>query len=288
MTNRGDPSARIRADIAARSKNSSPTTTSDDPPFLPVSNHVSSTQLPSLPEFIPVSEACFAWGTHDSEHVCKVMSDLYFEVVHWRKCFFRVPYGQCGQQSVSELARLFRVYGESSSLESIALMAVTVVCILLLQKPHSNSKDWEHPAVLARRMKLWQDGEFAELLAEGRAIQQRLYSRSRKTSVDLTRSFTNLMFQGKTKDVMLLITEKNNAYGCVMKLDDHVSPDIPCSPFALYVLKDKNPSPQPHSVTSLISLDLNPPSAHPIIYDAIHASCIRKAALLTFGAGGPS
>ena len=168
------------------------------------------------------------------------------------------------------------------------LMALTVVCILLLQKPNLNSKDQEHPAVLARQMKLWQDEEFAELLAEGRAIQQRLHTCSHKPSVDLTRSFTiyNLMFQGRTKDAMRLITEKNNGYA--MKLDDRVSPDIPGSPSVLDVLKDKHPSPQPCSVTSLISPDLNPPSAHPIIYDAIDASYIRKAALLTFGAGGSS
>ena len=249
------PVPRDQSQLSAHS----PTTTSDNPPSLPVSNHMSSTQFPSLPEFIPVSEACFVWGTHDSEHICKVMSNLYLEVVHWRKCFFKDPYGQCGQQFVSELACLFRAYGENSSLESIELMAVTVVCILLLQKPHINSKDREHPAVLARQMKLWQDREFAELLAEGRAIQQRLYSHSRKPSVDLTRSFTNLMFQGRTKDAMQLITEKNN--GCVMKLDDCVSPDIPGSP-VLDVLKDKHPLPQPCSVTSLISPDLNPPSRH--------------------------
>lgn len=99
------------------------------------------------------------------------MSDTYLEVVHWRKCFFWVPFGQCGKMFVSELARLFRAYGENSSLESIALKAVTVICILLLQKPHLNSKDWEHLACLTWRMELWQDREFEELLAEGRAIQ---------------------------------------------------------------------------------------------------------------------
>ena len=48
----------------------------------------------------------------------------------------------------SELARLFRAYGEGSGLEPIALKAAMVMPALLLQKPHSSSKAREHVVCL--------------------------------------------------------------------------------------------------------------------------------------------
>ena len=49
--------------------------------------------------------------------------------------FLSIPSGKCGKEFISKIARLLRVYAEAMALESIALKAVTVLCILLLQKP---------------------------------------------------------------------------------------------------------------------------------------------------------
>ena len=38
---------------------------------------------------------------------------------------------------------------------------------LLLQKPSKKSKSKDHTLALQRRMKLWESGEFAELVFEG-------------------------------------------------------------------------------------------------------------------------
>ena len=54
-----------------------------------------------------------------------------------------------------ELARLFRVAGEGSSSDSIALKAAFTLCSLVLQKPSKNSKRKDHILCLEKRLKLW-------------------------------------------------------------------------------------------------------------------------------------
>ena len=65
-----------------------------------------------------------------------MLTETYQEIIHWQKNLFSVPYGKSGKQFVAEIARLIRAYAERSCLESVALSAVCVACILLLQRPH--------------------------------------------------------------------------------------------------------------------------------------------------------
>ena len=45
-----------------------------------------------------------------------------------------LPYGEAGSKFASELARLFYAFAQASALEAVALKAVAVMQILLLQK----------------------------------------------------------------------------------------------------------------------------------------------------------
>ena len=92
------------------------------------------------------------------------------EVVHWKGNLFSVPRGNCGCSFVKELARLFSAYAEASGLEAIAMKAVTVLCVLLLQRPHPRSKYHEHQSCLKRRLALWVDGDISSLLFEGHSL----------------------------------------------------------------------------------------------------------------------
>ncbi len=135
--------------------------------------------------------------------------------------YFEVPYGNVGKSFVSELARLFKAFAIGSALESIALKAATVMPILLLQKPSRNSKTKDHMACLERRLRTWKEGDLNELTIEGRTIQQRIpKSSSTKTQEHLARSFAKLMFQGKTKAALLLLTTQTK--GGVLHLDDTI------------------------------------------------------------------
>ena len=64
----------------------------------------------------------------------------YEEVVHWRRNLFQVPSGVSGKSFVSELARLFQAYADSSSLESIAMKATTVMQIFYSKSQAEQAK----------------------------------------------------------------------------------------------------------------------------------------------------
>ncbi len=113
-----------------------------------------------------------------------------------------------GKSLVAELARLYNAFATGSALESIALMATIVLPILALQKPHYKSKVKEHVACLERRIKAWKVGNLAILLTEGRTLQQRLPKVfTKQKEENLSRSFANLMFKGKTHAAQDLLTK---------------------------------------------------------------------------------
>ena len=66
----------------------------------------------------------FTWGSCSGEVFCTKINLAYEEVVHWRRNLFQVPSGSTGKAFVSELARLFQAYADSSSLECIAMKAL--------------------------------------------------------------------------------------------------------------------------------------------------------------------
>ena len=217
-----------------------------------------------------------------------MISEAYAEVVHWRKNVFSVPFGKVGKIFVSELARLFRAYAEGSSLESVALKAVSVFSALSLQKPHSRSKPREHIACLSRRLDLWMDGKVTELLFEGRSIQQRLLQlhNNPQRAPNWVRAFTNLMFQGRTKAALRLLSDSDS--NGVLQLNELVSSNDSDLLTVREVLELKHPPAQPRSLEASIVEEGMPPIVHPVIYDRLDACSIRSAALHTYGAGGPS
>ena len=110
----------------------------------------------SFPDLQPPN---FTWNSGSGEIFCRKINTVYEEVVHWRRNLFQVPSGNAGKSFVSELARLYQAYADSSSLECIAMKATTVFPILVLQKPSRTSKSKDHVKHLQRRIKLWLDGD---------------------------------------------------------------------------------------------------------------------------------
>ena len=112
----------------------------------------------------------FQWGDISGQTFYNFILSTYEEVVHWRINIFLVPFGKAGKCFVLELARLYQAFVGDSALQSIALMACSVMQPLLLQKPckRSNSKDHSHH--LSRRLDLWKKGSFDELMSECRCI----------------------------------------------------------------------------------------------------------------------
>ena len=100
-----------------------------------------------LPSPTPLVSAPFVWHDCEPSTFIPSVSAAYSEVVHWKKNIFQVPFGQSGKKFVLELIKLFRVYSECSALECVALKVITVLSILVLQKPSRKSKSKNSPPV---------------------------------------------------------------------------------------------------------------------------------------------
>ena len=160
----------------------------------------------NLPVFQPVSNPTFVWGSIDSASFTHMLDSAYNEAVH---CLFKIPQGNAGKSFTAELSRLFSAFATGSALEQIALKAATVLPLLMLQKPCRSSKTIVNIKCLVKRLELWKEGDLTSLLREGRAIQARLpKAHPRRSEQQLSRSFANLMFHGKTQAALQLLSNK--------------------------------------------------------------------------------
>ena len=125
-------------------------------------------------------------------------------------------------------------------------------------------------------------------MIEGRALQQRLpkLTRGQDAEEHLARTFSNLMFEGKTKAALQLISDHGK--GGVLHADDSIPSSDGVSLSVLDVLESKHPSGQPASASSILETCGEPVDVHPVVFDCIDADMIRSAALRISGAAGPS
>ena len=256
------------------------------PPSPPQSILDPSLSVPPLPLFTPMNEPNFSWGELDARLVIRRIQTAYEKVVHWRRNVFLVPSGKVGRSFVDELARLFKSYGEASALEPVALSATTVLCALLLQKPSRTSKAHDHIQCLQRRLKTWRAGAIDDLVQEGKIIQSRLSTcrPTASTEQQVARAFAKLMFEGKTKAAIRLLSTQPNSSILPLNLSLGTGSD---SETVLETLRGKHPEGQAVQLESIIQSP-DPPCSHPVIFESIDANSIRTAALQTEGAAGPS
>ena len=238
----------------------------------------------NLPDFHPASNPTFVWGSIDSASFTRVLDSAYNEAVHWKNNLFKIPQGNAGKSFTAELSRLFSAFATGSALEQIALKAATVLPLLMLQKPCRSSKTNVNIKCLVKRLELWKEGDLTSLLREGRAIQARLpKAHPRRSEKQLSRSFANLMFQGKTQAALQLLSNKGK--GGVLHLSDVVE-NSSISTTVKDVLKSKHPDAVAATSNSIING--SPPVCHPVIFESIDAALIRSTSLNTHGAAGPS
>lgn len=215
---------------------------SDVPPL----DSTSVSSVPALPSFVPSADPLFSWGSLDGVQCVSAISECYFTAVHWRPNLFRVPSGKVGEAFIQDLSQLFKSYaGSSSALESIALTAAMLMPLLLLQCPFKGANHKELISHLDRRLTLWRDGAFFDLLHEGESIQARLPKSSTSTACDvdsdLNRLFTHHMTNGNVKSALRLLS--NGGKGKVLSLDQLSDPSSTST--VRDVLLSKHPPPGP-------------------------------------------
>ena len=133
-------------------------------------------------------------------------------------------------------------------------------------------------------------GDLTNLLLEGRTLQNSLPKSgpSANSNAKLARTFSNLMFQGKTSTALQLLTQQGR--GGVLHVHDPVDASDPDSLTIIDVLKSKHPhdQAQPASIDSVLLPSTDAPEIHSVVFDRIDTSSIRSAALRTKGSAGPS
>jgi len=235
-----------------------------------------------IPDFVRALDPSFQWSESVSgEAFSTAIRAAYEEIVRWKRNIFMLPSGKIGERFVLEMARLFKSFGESTPLESIALKAAMVLPQLLLQKPSRNSRVKDHIKCLQRRMSLWDDGDIQALVVEGRAIQQRLRQQQHTDEADrITKSFARLMKQGKVKSALRLLAK---VQGAPLSIHDPAGEDKT----VLDVLRKKHPTGQDVNSESIVQ-DSGTMQFHSVIFESLDCEAIRKAAMKTDGSAGPS
>ena len=157
------------------------------------------------------------------------------------------------------------------------MKTVTLIQILLLQKPSKRSKTKDHICHLKHQLDLWSNGHIKQLLDEGRCIQARMLSHALpvKKGVD-GHIFRSKMSEGKIQSALSYISHEQT--GGVLSLDDIILESQGLT--TLDVLRDKHPIGKPACPETLLS-DI-PEMVNPIIiYSNLDAECILNTALCT-------
>ena len=128
------------------------------------------------------------------------------------------------------------------------------------------SKAKNHIACLQRRMITWLDGNLNNLALERRTIQQHFHKSHHENSEQhLTQSFSNLMFEGKTKAAICLLSEETKV-GML-----HLGERVNTTTTLRDVRIDKHTPGQQSHPESLI--DDVPPEVHPVCLNQLMLPC---------------
>ena len=234
---------------------------------------IDETKVRDLPQFMQMASLNLRWGEKDAWRTFAHLIDCcYEEIVNWRWNLFKIPLGKAGKSFVCELIQLFRTYADGSALECIVLKATIVLPVLMLQKPHQNSKAKDHFTHLDRQLRAWSNGDINSLMLEGRTIQRQLKVRPFNRESSEVRSFSRLTMGGKIQAALRSITDEGT--GSVIPLTKEVQE-------ALW----KKQPPLPSAILDLESTVKEP---HFILFEQIDGHLIRETALWTNGAAGPS
>jgi hypothetical protein len=203
------------------------------------------------------------------------INSIYEEIITWRKNLFLVPSGQNGKKMIKLLSEWMALYNNNTSFQGIALKVFMVLPSLLLQKPSPKSKAKDNTKALALRLNIWQEGKLSDLIRDGKIIQSKLTSTKRKSSEDVTRIFSKLMFLGKVSAALKFLDESSQ------------NGVLPPTVEVVEMLKEKHPPAETIQPESLLNGPLFE-NINPIYFAGIDEQTILKAAMQTKGSCGPS
>ena len=235
-----------------------------------------------LPEYAEILRVNFALGTMTAEESARVINSTYDEAVHFRPNAFDVPNGSGGKEFVNLLSQYLLVFGNADMYQGQALKVAMLFQMLLLQKPfQSNSSSYAK--CLKRRLELWRVSAIPKLMEESRTIHEQLtkyQQRHEKSNPDGAKRFASLVTKGKLGTALAHL--KEDASTGVLNLDDRIGNDT-----VRDILTAKHPPAAPAHPDAISQGD-PPAPPHPICFESLTRDVVRRAALNTHGAAGPS
>ena len=203
-------------------------------------------------------------------------SEAYEEITSWRRNLFRLPKGNIGKQFIEHMVK--QIDNWISTNEEDALKLLMCMPSLLLQRTSKKGKARENKDNLRRRMDLWENGCFTELIKEGKVIQQRLEKSSKQksdwTEEDTLKAFRNHMINGRINPALRLL-DKTSGKGVLRMTDDTIRQ-----------LHEKHPKGEP--INDVMVLNGPIEEINPVIFDDFNGDLVKKVALRMKGAAGPS
>ena len=115
--------------------------------------------------------------------------------------------GSTGKSFIEEMTRHVSIWTFRSKQDIIAMKALMVFPILMLQKTSFTSKSKDNVRTLKRRLNQWKDGQIEKLLVESKTIQERLFKDSAKnqSSDSETTLFARFREDGKVNKALKLL-----------------------------------------------------------------------------------
>ena len=199
----------------------------------------------------------------------------YEKIIYCRKNLFLLPSGAAGKSFVREAERLISTWNSGSlKLHDISLKLVMIMPGHLLQKPSFKSTSKEHALCLVRRLQLWEQRDFDELLRECRTIKSTLTATRKTSNEQLSKTFASLIFRGKVNAALRLIDDQSS--GGVLPLNDEV----------YQVPRRKHPAAKKEDCSVMLQGKL--PSVDTTLFANIDEATISKASMKTNDAADPS
>ena len=161
-------------------------------------------QSPRNGEYGPISEPTedLTWNGRQGKEFENLINSIYEEIIYFKKYnIFEPSQSNTLGQPVKEITNLITHYNVDAPINKLALKIIMIMPSLLLQKLHPKAKAQENNEAFKRRMKLWADGKFEELMSEAKAVQKRLDNNQHKQrgETDKARLFRLKMENGQIR-----------------------------------------------------------------------------------------
>ena len=252
--------------------------TTDAPIVVPATNSQGANNTTDGPNLVPATTRnTGVWGALSAEEIITQSGRIYDEIIGWKNNLFNLPSGAAGKRFLRECTRLIEIWSEDRTpLSDIALKMLMCMPKLLLQKPFKKSKTKIHGQYLNKRLDLWENGLFDELLKENRSIQEKLKNppSTHDTPDHIAHVFARLMLHGKVHAALRLLDKKGDLGVAELTAEN------------LNILRKLHPAGVEADESILMTGEL--PYFDPIVFNNIDEASIAKAANRTRGAAGPS